>query len=160
MSLVAQALDAPTHLGRFFVDLGPIEVLRNEVGSPVQLLPQSRYAKAATAPMHGYGDGPFCKFSIKGLPGQAGVYVLQNRNRVVYVGKARNLAERFSMGYGNISPKNCYIGGQQTNCRINALILQAAIEGIEVHLSFFVCEDCDSFENALISHYAPNWNRT
>jgi hypothetical protein len=39
------------------------------------------------------------------------------------------LSARFNAGYGNISPKNCFKGGQETNCRVNNLVHSAALAG-------------------------------
>ncbi len=55
--------------------------------------------------IHSDGHGTFCKFSVKGLPESRGVYVFQVEGQTVYIGKAVNLAKRFSIGYGTIAPR-------------------------------------------------------
>jgi hypothetical protein len=32
-----------------------------------------------------------------------------------YVGECRDLVKRFNSGYGQISPRNCFVGGRRTN---------------------------------------------
>ena len=51
-----------------------------------------------------------------------------------YVGECANLSARFNVGYGNISPKNCFSGGQETNCRLNNLLYEAVLA---ISLGFF-----------------------
>ena len=75
-----------------------------------------------------------------------------------YVGKAVHLRKRFELGYGNISPKNCFVGGQQTNCRLNKLILEAALKSQTIELFTTTCTDHDVLEMALISQLRPAWN--
>ena len=50
------------------------------------------------------------------------------------------------MGYGNISPSNCFKGGQETNCRINALIYATVSRGERVHLWFHATADYKELE--------------
>lgn len=147
-------------LDREFADLGELLIERDSNGSPIEFTPQARYGKAEESSLHRYGAGKFCKFRVTGLPGSSGVYLLASDGTVVYVGRAVNLQKRFSMGYGNISPKNCYQGGQQTNCRINQLVLQAAKQGKSLRIFIHECQDQESFEARLIAHLKPEWNRT
>ena len=77
----------------------------------------------------------------------------------MYIGRCcDNYNKRINMGYGNISPKNCYLDGQQTNCHINFLI-NLNIEKIR----FFIyplesIEEIKSLEKELIKKYLPEWN--
>ena len=41
-----------------------------------RFMPQERYAKAAVKRLNPHGGGPFCRFSVPGLPASPGVYVL------------------------------------------------------------------------------------
>ncbi len=148
-----------TFLDREFADLGELLIERARDGSPVEFAPQARYDKGEGSSLHRYGTGTFCKFRVTDLPGSSGVYLLISDCTVVYVGRAVNLQKRFSMGYGNISPKNCYQGGQQTNCRINQLVLQAARQGKSLRIFIHECQDQESFEARLIAHLKPEWNR-
>ena len=59
--------------------------------------------------------------------------------------------------------KNCYKGGQETNCRINQLILKCAESGWSINVHFIETADpADRFalESAYIAAFSPPWNRT
>ncbi len=146
--------------GRGFTDLGELILQLDEHGSPLEFEPQGRYKNASTSKLHRYGAGTFCKFKVNGLPVRSGVYVFLVEGIAKYVGKAVRLKERFAMGHGNISPKNCFVGGQQTNCRLNQLILNTAKKGHSIRVLVHECSDQDSFESDLIADLSPDWNRT
>ena len=105
-------------------------------------------------PLHAYGSGPFCKFKIPNRGYETfGVYALiidGDQAAPRYVGKTENLAKRFNMGYGNISPKNCFRGGQQTNYRLNTLFYGQIAAGHRVDLWFALGGDIDEIERQLI----------
>jgi|SRR5580700_2637074 hypothetical protein len=65
---------------------------------------------------------------------------------------------RFNTGYGNISPKNCFKGGQGTNCRLNNLVYLAALAGERISLWFFGTADHKTMESALRSTLKLAWN--
>lgn len=49
---------------------------------------------------------------------------------VIYTGITRNLQRRWSpLGYSRIHPRNCYLGGQSTHCKINSGILRETLAG-------------------------------
>jgi hypothetical protein len=75
------------------------------------------------------------------------------------VGECANLSKRFNMGYGNISPKNCFKGGQETNCHLNNLLYAAILAGQRISLWFFQTTDYKLVEVALRSTLSPPWNR-
>jgi len=77
----------------------------------------------------------------------------------VYIGKTEDLGRRFNQGYGNISPRNCYEGGQQTNCRINNFILNSLKENRKITLYFYETADLDNLEPQLIKELKPEWNK-
>ena len=66
-------------------------------------------------------------------------------------------------GYGTISPRNCFKGGQETNCRINNLILLTSKSGIELALWFYEIEggkqERVAVERELVQALKPTWNR-
>ena len=158
--MVNNVQEAEKHwLGRAFRGYGALAYKRDPGGDVMTFEPQGRYSKAAQRQLHKYGSGTYCKFRVSGLPSTSGVYVFCSGERVLYVGKAVNLQKRFSMGYGNISPKNCYVGGQQTNCRINQLVLATETSGTPISLWVHECDDADRFETQLIAHVQPCWNR-
>lgn len=130
-------------------------------GVPVELKPQSRYRNRSNLSLHRYGRGPFCKFTVPSrFYGKRGVYVLFVDGKARYVGECEDLGSRFNTGYGNISPRNCFEGGQQTNCRINSLILKASKKASRIHLFFHESEDRFRLERLLITKLHPEWNRS
>jgi hypothetical protein len=145
--------------GYEFVDICVIEPQRETDGSVRQFAPQSLYKNARNLPLNTYGTGPFCKFKITSSLQASGVYVLSVDAKVRYVGECANLSKRFSAGYGNISPKNCYKGGQETNCRLNNLVYSASLGGERIVLSFFRTADYKRVEASLRSTLKPIWNR-
>jgi hypothetical protein len=144
--------------GRAFERIAALDPQRGSDGSLIELMPQSRYAKAAISTLNRYGRGPFCKFSIPWSHQGAGVYVITVEGRTVYVGECEHLAKRFNMGYGTIQPKNCYVGGQATNCKVNALVLREVKAGRAPVLWFHPTEDRKSLEARLIAELRPMWN--
>lgn len=79
---------------------------------------------------HEHGKKRFCTFRIDTQYScKKGIYCFALDNAIVYVGRClNNFCKRINMGYGHISPRNCFPGGQSTNCRINA----------EIYKSYFV----------------------
>lgn len=122
-------------------------------------MPQTRYKNVKNCNLNKYGEGPFCKFKIsKKYKGKSGIYILQVDKKLVYVGECLDLESRYNMGYGNISPKNCYDGGQPTNCRINSLILESVKKDGKVNLLFYEANDRIVLERTLITKLRPSWN--
>jgi hypothetical protein len=122
-------------------------------------MPQGRYRNGRNLRLNTYGAGPFCKFTIPQRFQTSGVYILTVDDKVWYVGECANLSVRFNAGYGNISPKNCFKGGQETNCRLNNLVYTAAKAGERISLWLFQTVDYKSVEAALRSALKPAWNR-
>jgi hypothetical protein len=139
--------------------IGELAPVRTGDGTLQAFLPQSRYRNAATVPLNRYGAGPFCKFVIPRNYKTAGVYLMVGANRIRYVGECANLSARFNMGYGNISPRNCFKGGQETNCRVNSLIYNWASAGRELELWFYPTGDYKAVEAELRTKLQPDWNR-
>ena len=127
-------------------------------GFMIKFMPQSRYRNARNLPLNKYGEGPFCKFKIPDRFLVCGVYALTADSDVRYVGECVNLSKRFNIGYGNISPKNCFKGGQETNCRLNNLIYAAILDGALVALWFFPTVEYKSIEITLRQVLRPSWN--
>ena len=152
--------DHRTISGYRFDFICSIDPQRNPEGGIVEHFPQDRYENAQNLPLNRYGEGPFCKFSIPPSLAQAGVYVLTAEGEPRYVGECQNLSRRFNMGYGNISPRNCYTGGQETNCRLNNLILESLRVGEMIDLWFHPTDDYKRVEQALLASRPFPWNRT
>jgi len=121
-------------------------------------MPQTLYAKAASTRLNRYGSGPFCRFHIPKAITREGVYVIARGDQAMYVGLCDNLSSRFNVGYGNISPKNCYVGGQSTNCKINTKILQETLNSTALQLWFLQNADKENMEREMIQHLRPPWN--
>lgn len=82
-----------------------------------------------------YGDGKFCKFEINENLKDRGIYCFMVDNQIRYVGRCTdNFNKRINHGYGKIHPKNCFIDGQATNCRINTLINSTENVNFGIHL--------------------------
>lgn len=128
-------------------------------GSILCLMPQNRYANSKSLALNNYGNGPFCKFSIPNHFKTSGVYALVVGDSVKYIGECISLSSRYNQGYGNISPRNCFKGGQETNCRINNLILREIENGLEVKLWFHECRDHKLHEKHLLTLGSYEWNR-
>src|SRR5689334_382312 len=95
-------------IGFTFEHIGPIEPERDGSGVHVAYLPQQRYQDAATAKLHAYGAGPFCRFRIGRKRREASLYVVMLDQQPVYAGECVNLEMRWGPnGYGGISPRNC-----------------------------------------------------
>jgi hypothetical protein len=84
---------------------------------------------------------------------------LQVYENAAYVGETENLTVRYNNGYGRISPRNCFQGGQSANCRVNNLILDAAKNGHRIELWFTKSSDRKTLEERLIARIRPPWNR-
>jgi len=133
----------------------------NGNGMPKEYMPQSRYKNSSNIPLHEYGHGPFCRFKVpERYNRKNGVYIILVEGNPKYVGECENLGMRFNMGYGNISPRNCYKGGQSTNCRLNNLILKTSKKGNKIGLLFYETENGINIENELIESLHPGWNKT
>lgn len=139
--------------------MGTIEPDRFPDGSVKEFLPQDRYAKVVDMSLNPYGAGPFCRFKVPGAPRRSGVYVLTSDDGLRYVGIAQDLAQRWGpSGYGSIQPRNCYVGGQSTNCKVNAAVLREVKAGRRLDLYFLEADDRQAIEARLIRDLRPPWN--
>lgn len=141
--------------------VGPITIERDFRGLPVEYLPQNRYGNRNHLPLNSHGKGPFCRFDIPALPDGPGVYAITVGDSVVYIGECQNFRERYSpLGYGVIHPRNCFVGGQSTNCKVNSRILEATLRDSIPDLWF--APEIDGtrklVEADLVSKFRPQWN--
>jgi len=154
------ATDMHIKIGEYqFRYICAIEPERNGDGSVKQYMPQSRYKNKNKLALNKYGKGPFCKFKIPNNYMLSGVYAVTVENKVKYIGECLKFSLRYNMGYGIISPRNCFRGGQETNCRLNNLIYKAAHAGQEISLWFLQTENYKAVENKLRASIATEWNR-
>lgn len=142
---------------KFVCEIKPVT---DEHGRVIEYHPYKEYKDAADKELNKYGKGPFCKFQIPNGINNAGVYILKINNEVKYVGECEKLSSRYNMGYGQISPRNCFVRGQSTNCKINSYILREVKNGSKVHLLFYETENRFEVERDLIKKYVPDWNST
>lgn len=160
-ALSGDAASAPSLLrlgGYDFTFVATLIPERDVDGAIREFSPQARYSKSHTVPLHKYGHGTFCRFHITVPQGLAGVYALVVNGTVHYIGECEDLGKRFNMGYGNISPKNCYQGGQTTNCKINRRVLEISQIGVRLDVYFCPTPQRQTVEKHLIAHYSPPWN--
>lgn len=139
--------------------VGTLEPDRAPGGDVVEFTPQDRYENRSRVALHAWGAGPFCRFRVPGAPAAEGVYVLTSDGEVRYVGEAVNLRERWGLaGYGSIQPRNCFKGGQPTNCKLNSLVLRSVQAGRQLDLYFVEVENRKAVEAELIRRLRPPWN--
>lgn len=135
-----------------------ISPLVDSTGKSKAYHPQLRYNNLKKLPLHLYGSGSFCRFQIPSNQNMPGIYAIVIDKMIVYLGKCDNLTQRFNYGYGVIHPRNCYINGQVTNCRINKKIAEVFNSGSHVDLYFHQKDHPGPLEKKLIKIYAPKWN--
>jgi len=146
--------------GYVFAFVESLRPQREASGIIRELSPQGRYANADTIQLHGHGRGTFCKFNIHARNHRTGVYGLVVAGYISYIGECTDLVKRFNMGYGNISPKNCYVGGQSTNCKINRHVLDVSRAGGRVDLYFHLTlpQFRKTVEKQIVLSCSPPWN--
>lgn len=109
--------------------------------------------------LNAYGDDAYCVFQIASHLKNRGLYCYTLDNEIFYIGRCKdNFMKRINYGYGQIQPKNCYLDGRSTNCRMNSLI-----NSHYNHVEFYVCcmddvNQITTFERQLIQQYQPHWN--
>ena len=114
--------------------------------------PAERYKMKNTKKMLLLDEGhlDFCKFKLKNAKDVCGVYAWVINNEVVYIGEAKNIKKRFNTGYGIISPRNCYQGGQKTNCKMNNVVYETYEIGNQIDIYFFATKDYKAVEKELL----------
>jgi hypothetical protein len=88
-----------------------------------------------------FGYKSFCKFRIKKnkINQNMGIYFFEYKSDLKYIGSTKQtFIKRINNGYGNISPRNCYLGGQSTNCKINSNLNLLLHKGDWKDLRFYV----------------------
>ena len=120
---------------------------------------------------HAHGDGPFAVLRMPTLPASPGLYALCASGEPVYVGQTQGtLRSRLGPnGYSRISTYNTFArqpgktnGGQQTNCRVNALANAAVRSGHELTVWYRVTTAADALHAEaqwMRSNGLPPWNR-
>lgn len=136
-----------------------LELLPNKEGK-IYYKPQSKYKNTKKLGLHEYGDGDFCKFKLQNIKDICGVYawVIQGENQPIYIGEAINFKKRFNMGYGIISPRNCFVGGQKTNCKMNKVVLNTYKNGQKIDIYFYETKDHKAIEKDLLKSITTPYN--
>ena len=147
------------HLWRIVRDRYP-ESLNHKLGEFLRAL------KRAGDPfylrfLNKYGDGTYCKFWIvtSAHSDRKGLYCFALPGELKYIGKTTSsFGKRMNQGYGTISPKNCYLDGQATNCHLNSSITRNR-DLVELYVCPLDREsEIGRLERILIRQYQPEWN--
>src|SRR5687768_14084405 len=139
---------------RFVCDIKPERDLNGRIR---EYMPQARYKGAGVSRLNSHGVGPFCRFTVPRNLRFAGVYAVTVSLQTKYIGECANLASRWGLGqYGSIQPKNCYVGGQSTNCKINNYIFKSCHDGQSVQLWFYQTENYIILERLLRVELRPD----
>jgi len=127
-------------------------------GRIIKFYPQNDYDNRNNLPLLEHGDGAFCRFSIQAGNWQ-GVYLWIVNGEIIYIGETKNLHSRFNTGYGHIEPRNCYVGGQSTNCKMNKVVMDRFEQGQRVDLYFYETSDYKQAELDLLRKIKTPYNK-
>ena len=148
-------------IGKYnFEYIQTIKPLTDEIGNIYRYSPQSRYNNKKNLKLHNYGDGEFCIFKLENANVVSGVYawIIKGEASPIYIGEAKNFRKRFNTGYGIISPRNCFVGGQITNCKMNKVVLDSYDKGLEIDIYFLKTLDYKNIELELLSEIKTIYN--
>lgn len=129
----APTLDVCGYTFRFIQELVPECDAR---GNVIKYSPQADYDNKSGLRLSYHGKGEFCRFSID-AGDWPGVYLWVVDGQIIYIGETAGLRQRFNTGYGNIAPRNCYVGGQSTNCKMNKVVYGYYEKGQTISLYFY-----------------------
>ena len=128
-----------------------------ENGHILKDYPQKRYDNREHLPLNAYGSGAFCHFTVQAPP-VPGVYLWIFRGEILYIGETVNLQQRFNIGYGSISPRNCFAHGQSTNCKMNKVVMEYFQKGHPIQLYFYETDDNKNVELDLLNQIYTKYN--
>lgn len=89
-----------------------------------------------------YGDNKYCHFKIEKNNDKRGLYCYIVNNDIVYIGRSKKTFKERINEYGKITPYNCLIDGQATNCNINSKINKLD----KVFIGFHIMEGATDIE--------------
>ena len=69
-----------------------------------------------------YGDELYCNYNITKYSNDKGIYCYIVDDKIVYIGRSKQTFGKRFKDYGKITPYNCLIDGQATNCNINSRV--------------------------------------
>lgn len=133
-------------------------IVPQEIDGEIVLYSPQEKLKDQSERLHKYGEGYFCKFKISKC-NCPGVYIWVVDSNVIYIGETQSLSNRINNGYGNISPRNCYDGGQTTNCKMNKVVIDWHRVGKKIDIYFLETNDHKKIEKEclkVISSYGIN----
>ena len=152
-------------------DAKTLNVLGHEFRFVQQLLPkcddngcvikyhlQKSYVNKNNLPLLYHGGGDFCRFSIE-AGNWPGVYLWMENDEIIYIGETADLQRRFNTGYGQIAPRNCYVGGQSTNCKMNKVVLNLFEQGQIIDLYFYETHNYKQVELELLRKIKTTYNK-
>jgi hypothetical protein len=145
-------------MDRTFERVAHLEPARRPEGEFVEYNAHKEFENPEGLHLHRYGCGPFCEINVPAEHSYGCVFALTVDGELVFVGETENLATQFNEGFGTISPRHCYAGGQSTNCRINASILNSAKSRKAIELWSCQVGDRRELESELIRDLKPAWN--
>lgn len=142
-----------------FVKFCTLTLLSDKTGS-ICIQPQKRYNNIKH---YAYldnvdDDTVFCKFKPD-LPCVKGVYLWVVNDEIIYIGESVNIKSRFNDGYGNISPRNCYVGGQSTNVRMNKVALLYNRDKNPIDIYYCITDEHKKFEILLLNKINTKYNK-
>lgn len=155
-------MEKSIYIGEYKFDYcSEIKPQKDAEGVIIQYNPKDKYNNVKNLPLNKHGHKLFCKFSVSEISSKSGVYALfiDDDNIPIYIGRASNLKKRWSFQqYGSISPKNCFKGGQSTNCKINAFICNCVLNGHIIKLFCLATDKYIEIEKELIEWIKPKLN--
>lgn len=127
------------------------------------------YNNRKDCPLNKHGRGPFCTFSIANAPAESGVYlwiiqdpvepITENNENIIYIGETENFKKRFGgSNYGTISLRNCYKGGQSTNCKMNHRVWCESKRENTISIYFYATPHHEEVEKILLSSIKTKYN--
>jgi hypothetical protein len=127
-------------------------------GRITKFYPQNAYNNKNNLPLLYHGSGAFCRFSIQAGNWQ-GVYLWIVNGEIIYIGETENLRSRFNTGCGYIAPRNCYVGGQSTNCKMNKVVMSLFEQGQKIDLYFYDTPNYKQVELVLLRKIKTQYNK-
>lgn len=110
-----------------------------------------------------YGDNKFCNYRVNEYLNDKGLYCYILDNEILYLGRSlKTFKERLNIDYGRITPYNCLIDGQATDCHINSLVNEFSVNG-NLKIGIYVMtnktnEEIKCLEKQILSQFDFKWN--
>ena len=130
----------------------------NDDGIIKTYTPQEQYKGKNNLELLDEGVGEFCSFKLPNSSDVPGVYAWVVDGDVIYIGETKKLKARFNSGYGKISPRNCYKGGQKTNCKMNKVVKDYYNNNKIIKIYFLQTNEYKAIEKVLITLLTPKYN--